>query len=76
MKKLFLAIAVVGFLVSCDNAANTEARAKDSLDSIEKLQKESVNEAADAAKTNIDSTIEMKKDSVDAIHDVKDSTNH
>ena len=34
MKKVFMLLAVAGFIVSCDNAADTEKRTKDSLDSV------------------------------------------
>lgn len=68
MKKLFLAFAAAAFLASCNNAADAEKSAKDSIDSLTNLQKESVDEAAKDAKQTIDSTMEMKKDSVDSIH--------
>lgn len=75
MKKVLFAFALAGVFTACNNAADTEARAKDSLDSIQKLQKESVENAATDAKQNIDSTIEMKKDSVDSIHSGVDTAN-
>ena len=77
MKKLFLVFLVAGSLVACDNAANTADNAKDSLYSVTKLQKESVDEAAKDAKENLDSTSDAVKDSVDAAVDhSKDTTKH
>ena len=64
-------LAVAGFVVSCDNAADTEKRTKDSLDSVEKAKKEMVNENADRAKDSIDQTIDAQKNMVDSMN--KDS---
>lgn len=75
MKKVLMVVAVAGFMASCNNAADTEARLKDSLDSIGKLQKESVENAADTAKKNIEETIDAKKDMVDSMNKGTDTTN-
>ena len=74
MKKLFLVLAVAGSLVACDNAADTAQKTKDSLDSVTKLQKESVEDAAKDAKENLDSTSEAVKDSVDQVVDQSKDT--
>jgi hypothetical protein len=76
MKKLFIVLAVAGSLVACNNAADPAARAKDSLDSVTNLQKESVENAAQDAKENLDSTKDAVKDSVDAaVERTEDTTN-
>lgn len=69
MKKLMGILAIAAVFTACDNAADAEKNAKDSIDSITNLQKESVDDAAKDAKENIDSTMEIKKDSVDSLHD-------
>jgi gas vesicle protein len=77
MKKLCLVFAIAGSLVACDNSADTAQQAKDSLDSVTNLQKESVEDAAKDAKENLDSTSEAVKDSVDAAVDrSEDTTKH
>lgn len=77
MKKILLVLAVAGSLVACDNAADSAQQTKDSLDSVTKLQKESVEDAAKDAKENLDSTANAVKDSVDAAVDQsKDTTKH
>ncbi len=75
MKKVFMVLAVAGFLVSCDNAANSEARTKDSLDSVEKAQKAMVNDQADKSKDSIDQKTDAQKDMVDSMHKGVDTTN-
>ncbi len=75
MKKVLMLAVVAGFLASCDNAGDSAARAKDSLDSVTKLQKESVEDAADTAKKNLDQMNEAKKDMVDTMNKMMDTTN-
>jgi cell division protein FtsX len=75
MKKVLMVVAVAGFLVSCDNAADSAARTKDSLDSVTKLQKESVENASDTAQKNLDQMNEAKKDMVDSLNKGADTTN-
>jgi len=75
MKKVFLAFLVAGFLVSCDNAADTEKRAKDSLDSVTTLQKESIDEAAQDAKQNVEQMNDSLKENLDSTNTGKDTSN-
>ena len=51
MKKLFLVLAIAGAVTACNNAADSTAEAKDSLDS-----------TASERKEMIDSTAEQKKE--------------
>ncbi|HUC80094.1 MAG TPA: hypothetical protein VMR70_04225 [Flavisolibacter sp.] len=75
MKKLFFVVLAAGTLVACDNsAADAEKRAKDSLDSVTNLQKESIDNAAQDAKQGLDSTTDAAKDSLDAATKSADST--
>lgn len=74
MKKFLGLLTIAVAMVACDNAATAEDRIKDSLDSVENLQKESVQEAADDAQQNIEQkfdSLEQKVDSVGA--ELKDS---
>lgn len=75
MKKVFMVLAVAGFLVSCDNAGSTADRMKDSLDSVEKVQKAMVNDQADKSKDSIDQTKDAQKDMVDSMNKGVDTTN-
>ena len=70
MKRLFLLFAVV-FAVSCNNAADTSANAKDSLDSVAKAKTDKIDSTAEQRKDAIDSTTERQKDALDR----KDSAN-
>lgn len=77
MKRMFLALVVAGFLVSCDNAGSAEDQIKDSLDSIKNLKVESVEEAADQAIDTIKSNTDSLKEKVDEVTDaVKDTMNN
>jgi hypothetical protein len=76
MKKLILSLALVTLFVACDNAANTETDAKDSLDSIANAKKEIIDSSADRRKDIIDSTTERQKDIIDkadSLNERKDS---
>lgn len=75
MKKVLMVVAVAGFLASCNNAADSEARAKDSLDSVAKAQKSMVNDQADKSKDSIEQTKDAQKNMVDSMHNGMDSTN-
>ncbi|RYF85805.1 MAG: hypothetical protein EON98_05525 [Chitinophagaceae bacterium] len=79
MKKLFFCFALAVAFVACDNSANTEARAKDSLDSIANAKKEMIDSSADQRKDVIDSTTENQKDAIDkmdSLNNKKDSATH
>ena len=75
MKKAILAFILVGFLVSCDNAADAEKRATDSLDSVTKLQKESIDEAAQDAKQNVEQVNDSIKENIDSSNTGRDTSN-
>ncbi len=77
MKKLFLVFAIAGALTACNNAADSTAEAKDSIDSVASEKKEMVDSTAEAKKDVIDSTTEQKKealDKIDSASKVADST--
>ena len=76
MKKVLFVFVTAAALVACDNAADSEARAKDSLDSIANAKKEVIDSSAEQRKEVIDSTTEQKKqalDSLDALEKKADS---
>lgn len=75
MKKVLMVLAVAGFLVSCDNAADAEKRTKDSLDSVEKATKNVIDSNANQAKDSVDNKIDAQKEIVDSLNKGKDSTN-
>jgi hypothetical protein len=79
MKKVILTAAVAFTLFACDNAANTEARTKDSLDSVANAKKDMVDSSAETRKDRIDSTTEIQKDAVDkadSANRAKDTATH
>ena len=65
MKKLFIITTLIGFLVACNDAAESTDNAKDSLDSIASEKKDVIDSTAEARKERVDSTTEMKKDALD-----------
>ena len=65
MKKIFLGLAISFAFIACNNSANTEARAKDSLDSVAKEKKDKIDSSADRRKDVVDSTTEHQKDALD-----------
>jgi len=76
MKKFILSAVVAFSLLACDNAANTEARTKDSLDSIANAKKEKIDSSAEERKDVIDSTTQLQKEAAeraDSINRKKDS---
>jgi hypothetical protein len=79
MKKVILSFLIAGSLVACDNAANSDGDAKDSLDSIANEKKENIDSSADVRKDVIDSTTENQKEAIDRIDSMnvrKDSASH
>ena len=74
MKKVFAVLAIAGFITSCNNAANSEARTKDSLDSVAKAQKSMVNDQADKSKDSIEQTKDAQKNMVDSMNKGMDTT--
>lgn len=67
MKKLFFVLVTAATITACDNAADSEARAKDSLDSIANAKKDVIDSSADTRKDIIDSTTEQKKEVLDSL---------
>ena len=72
MKRIVARASFALVLASCDNsgtsaAENSAERVKDSLDSIERLKIESVNEAAEAAKDTIRERHDSLKGVVDSV---------
>jgi hypothetical protein len=65
MKKFLAILAIAGTLVACNNAAESEGDAKDSLDSIASEKKEAIDSSAEVRKEVIDSTTEQKKEAID-----------
>ena len=65
MKKLLVVFAIAGSLIACNNAADTTADAKDSIDSVASETKEMIDSTADQKMDKVDSTAEVKKDSLD-----------
>lgn len=65
MKKLFLVLAIAGALTACNNAADSTADAKDSLDSLASEKKEMIDSTSEEKKDVIDSTTEQKKEALD-----------
>jgi hypothetical protein len=76
MKKLIFSLALATLFIACDNAANTDSDAKDSLDSIANAKKEKIDSSAEVRKEVIDSTTERQKDILnraDSMNQRKDS---
>jgi len=73
MKQLFVLFAAAAFLASCNNASDTAADAKDSLDSIANEKIENIDSSAEARKDVIDSTTEQKKAELDSLNKTIDS---
>lgn len=67
MKKFLAVFALAGTLVACNNASDSAADAKDSLDSIASERKEVIDSSAEARKDVIDSTTEQKKEAIEKI---------
>lgn len=72
MKKFLTVFVLAGALVACNNASESAADAKDSLDSVASERKEVIDSSAEARKDMIDSTTEQKKDAIDKV----DSLHH
>lgn len=70
MKKLVMICALAGSLMACNNAGESTAEKKDSLDSIAGERKDVIDSAAEARKDRIDSVTERKKDSLDRIDSI------
>ena len=64
MKRLFLAFAIAGTLVACNNSSDSTAEKKDSIDSMASAKKDMIDSAADKKKAAIDSSAEHKKDAL------------
>ena len=79
MKKLFIAFCLSAAFIACDNAADSEARKKDSLDSIADLKKDKIDSSAEHRKEVIDSATQNQKDALDradSLNKRKDSVTH
>ena len=71
MKKLVIVLFAATAMVACDNAADSEARAKDSLDSIATAKKEAIDSTATERMEKIDSTTEQKKEAIDSLESLR-----
>ena len=73
MKKMILIVAVAGFFASCSNSGDAAKQVKDSLDSVTKLKKESIDNSANKAKDTIEKANDSIKKRIDTsgkrIHD-------
>ena len=67
MKKLLIAFCVSVAFIACDNAADSEARKKDSIDSIANAKKDKIDSSAEQRKEVIDSVTEKQKEAVDKL---------
>ena len=67
MKKLLVVFAVAVSLAACNNAADSTADAKDSIDSVANEKIEAVDSTAEQKMDQIDSTAEQAKDSLNKI---------
>jgi hypothetical protein len=67
MKKIILISAITVSLIACDNASDTTAAMKDSLDSIASEKKEEIDSSAQERIDRIDSTTEQKKAALDSL---------
>lgn len=76
MKKFLGILAIAGTLAACDNAANSEQRTKDSLDSVENAKKAMIDSTAEQRKDSIEQNIEAKKDMVDTMNRMVDTSNN
>lgn len=65
MKKVLMGFMFAAVLTACNNAADSSAEAKDSLDSIAAEKKETIDSTAEQRKEAIDSTTEQKKEAID-----------
>jgi hypothetical protein len=65
MKKYLVVFALTAVVAACNNASDSTAEAKDSLDSIAAEGKEAIDSSAEARKDAIDSTTEQKKEAID-----------
>jgi hypothetical protein len=76
MKKIFVVLMAAGFLVSCNNSADTTDAKKDSLDSIAAEKKDVIDSSADMKKGQIDSLTDAKKETLDRMDSLnrKDTT--
>lgn len=68
MKKLALFLFVAAFAVACDNAADAEQRAKDSLDSVKNAKVDMIDSTADQRIDSVEQNIEAQKEMVDSLN--------
>lgn len=64
MKKLLVVFAIAGSLIACNNAADSTADAKDSIDSVAAEKKEMIDSTAEQRIDRVDSIAEQAKDSL------------
>ena len=76
MKKVLMVVAVAGFMASCNNAADSEARTKDSLDSVTKATTNAIDSSADKAVEKVENLNDSTKNLLDSTNKVKDSATH
>lgn len=71
MKKLLVIFALAGSLVACNNAADSTADAKDSVDSVASETKDMIDSTAEHKMDVVDSTAEQAKDSLNKVDSAK-----
>ena len=67
MKKVLFVFVAATALFACNNAADSGARAQDSLDSVANAKKDVIDSSAEHRKDVIDSTTETKKQALDSL---------
>lgn len=68
MKKVLLAVAVIGFLASCNNAGDAEKRTNDSLDSVKKATVNTIDSTKDKSIDSVKQTIDAQKNMNDSLN--------
>jgi hypothetical protein len=66
MKRLFILVLAVGVFASCSNSSNVASDMKDSVDSITKEKKQSIDNAASQAKDTIQKNADSTKKIIDS----------
>lgn len=74
MKKVFAVLAIAGFVASCNNAADTEKRTNDSLDSVKKATTNMIDSTKDKSIDSVNQTINAQKDMNDSMHKGTDTS--
>ena len=67
MKKLFIVLAACGVFTACNNATDSTAEKKDSIDSMATEKKEAIDSTAEQRKDVVDSTADQKKEALEKL---------